>query len=422
MPKRKATSEVLDLTGPEYSDASGPATKKTRSNPTRASRSKTTQAAGTFESVPVATKKPRASRAKKASASAAAEFEPTGVGSSSAVPLAGPSQPSVSAPAPSKRGKGKGKKKADPDDDDAGPSGSPEKRGAVFKPKCPQNIMERVHRVMTQRLFMIDRHRNDGELREEFSVLGSTGNVYTVTIDHKPRCNCPDAMKGNHCKHIVGSGFAQLHAAVSLTLTNNTPPVLQVPQSSGHWYQKALLTSELQEIFANAPLAPNSIAHAHVREAHARATGKISADAPATPTPAADTGKKRIPGPEDDCPICYDGMHGVPEKNLVFCEECGNALHGECFAQWKQTARAQYKPLTCVWCRAAWVDPSSLHSAAAGLAPGVNGVPGAVQSYRTNGYLNLAGVAGVSPVRDTSSYYHGPRTGQRYYGYREYWD
>ena len=96
---------------------------------------------------------------------------------------------------------------------------------------------------------------------------------------------------------------------------------------------RALLTSELQEIFANAPLAPNSIAHAHVREAHARATGKISADAPATPTPAADTGKKRIPGPEDDCPICYDGMHGVPEKNLVFCEECGNALHGECFAQ-----------------------------------------------------------------------------------------
>ena len=198
MSKRKANDEVLDLTGREYSDASGPATKKTRSNPTRASRSKTTQAAGTFESVPVATKKPRASSAKKASASAAAEFEPTGVGSSSAVPLAGPSQPSVSAPAPSKRGKGKGKKKADPDDD-AGPSGSPEKRGAVFKPKCPQNIMERVHRVMTQRyvfwclssvtggadcgcccrLFMIDRHRNDGELREEFSVLGSTGNVRT---------------------------------------------------------------------------------------------------------------------------------------------------------------------------------------------------------------------------------------------------
>ena len=67
---------------------------------------------------------------------------------------------------------------------------------------------------------MIDRRRNDGELREEFSVLGSTGNVsdpttsfisrhltstqvYTVTIDRTPRCNCPDALKGNHCKHIL---------------------------------------------------------------------------------------------------------------------------------------------------------------------------------------------------------------------------
>lgn len=56
---------------------------------------------------------------------------------------------------------------------------------------------------------MIDRNRIPGQLCEEFSVLGSTGNVglvsarwkdgqltpvkiqvYTVTINHKPRCNC----------------------------------------------------------------------------------------------------------------------------------------------------------------------------------------------------------------------------------------
>lgn len=49
-----------------------------------------------------------------------------------------------------------------------------EKRLARFKPACPQNIQDRVERVMTQRFFMIDRHRVDGELREEFKVLGST--------------------------------------------------------------------------------------------------------------------------------------------------------------------------------------------------------------------------------------------------------
>jgi hypothetical protein len=96
-------------------------------------------------------------------------------------------------------------------------------------------------------------------------------------------------------------------------------------------YSRALLTSELETIFAEAPLAPNSIAHAHIREAHARATGK----APATSMAVEDAGNKnkRIPGPEDDCPICYDGMHGIAETSLVFCEECGNALHKECFQQ-----------------------------------------------------------------------------------------
>ena len=89
---------------------------------------------------------------------------------------------------------------------------APEKRGAIMKKKCPQNILDRVERVMTQRyveatllslpvylikfrIFMIDRNRVDGELKEEFSVLGSTGNVYIVTIDHRPRCNCMSSSK-----------------------------------------------------------------------------------------------------------------------------------------------------------------------------------------------------------------------------------
>jgi len=74
-------------------------------------------------------------------------------------------------------------------------SPAPESRGAPFFTSCPQNIQDRVGRVMTQRyeistscscfrsrilsdrFFMIERRRNGGELQEEFSVLGSTGNV-----------------------------------------------------------------------------------------------------------------------------------------------------------------------------------------------------------------------------------------------------
>ncbi|KAF8177222.1 hypothetical protein BJ912DRAFT_1024225 [Pholiota molesta] len=290
----------------------------------------------------------------------------------------GSSQPSTAVA--SKRGRKNGT-------DGPGPAAKPEKRQAMFKKKCPQDTLVRLERVMNQRIYMIDRNRT-GELQEEFSVLGSTGNVYNVVVDHKPRCNCPDAAKGNHCKHIV---FIMLK-------------VLHVNQQSGYWYQKALLTTELEEIFARAPPAPNSMAHPHIREAYARATGKAPAAAP-TPTPSND--RRRIPGPGDDCPVCYDGMNGVAEDSLVFCGDCGNAVHKECFGEWQRTAAKTGKNLTCVWCRARWV-----------LTPAVGGGVGASASRGLDGYLNLAGVGGVSPVRDTSTYYHGPtRRGSRHYGY-----
>ncbi|KAG1855127.1 hypothetical protein C8R48DRAFT_720864 [Suillus tomentosus] len=275
----------------------------------------------------------------------------------------------------------KQRKKKDPNEP------APEKRGAMFKKKCPQNILDRVDRVMSQRFFMVDRKRTGDELREEFSVLGSTGNVYTVVIDKTPSCNCPDANKGNHCKHIL---FIFLK-------------VLQVSQSSGLWYQKALLTSELQEIFAHAPPAPNSVTNQRVRDAYARATGK------ATTTPSEESEpvkKRRAPGPEDDCPICYESMHGADENTLIWCETCVNAVHKECFTQW---AKSCGRNITCVFCRSPWVNVSTGGQAA-----------GKGKASVSEGYINLGTVAGLSQERDTSSYHHGSRRGYRHYGYQDY--
>ncbi len=77
-------------------------------------------------------KKSRGPRKKKVDAPVA----------SSSTAVAGPSQPS----APAKKGR---KKKVANDINDDQPE--PEKRKAQFKPKCPQNILERVERVMSQR-------------------------------------------------------------------------------------------------------------------------------------------------------------------------------------------------------------------------------------------------------------------------------
>jgi hypothetical protein len=40
-----------------------------------------------------------------------------------------------------------------------------------------------------------------------------------------------------------------------------------------------------------------------------------------------------MPEEGDDCPVCYDSMHGAGEATLVWCEGCGNALHKGCFTQ-----------------------------------------------------------------------------------------
>jgi len=103
-------------------------------------------------------------------------------------------------------------------------------------------------------------------------------------------------------------------------------------------------------------------------------------------------------------------MHGVDKNRLTWCDECGNALHKECFDQCTLVICFQYidhlligglvvgartsgKNLTCVWCRAKWVLPTTGAGAAGG-------------SMTSEGYMNLGNVAGVDNVRDTSSCEH----------------
>jgi hypothetical protein len=108
---------------------------------------------------------------------------------------------------------------------------------------------------------------------------------------------------------------------------------------------RALLTSELSAIFASAPPAPaaSTAAPVGVRAAYARATGTAGAS---DGDGAGDDGaaKRREPGPEDDCPVCYEHLAGTAQ--LAWCATCGNALHRECFAQCACCSHAARKVLT----------------------------------------------------------------------------
>jgi len=88
-------------------------------------------------------------------------------------------------------------------------SGEPpeEKCLRVFRKHAPKSFLERLERVRSQRMFLIDRERTSGmdssNEVEAFNIAGTIGNIYQVKIGRIPSCTCPDARKGNQCKHIV---------------------------------------------------------------------------------------------------------------------------------------------------------------------------------------------------------------------------
>ncbi|WOO84438.1 E3 ubiquitin-protein ligase Zswim2 [Vanrija pseudolonga] len=264
----------------------------------------------------------------------------------------------------------------------------PEKRALRERAKCPVAIAQRSQRVMSQRMFMVDREDTGSaeNLASVFKVLGSTGNVYTVEISHLPSCDCPDFAKGNSpCKHII---FIFLK-------------VLKVPLGSTVWYQRALLTSELRAVMDAVPAAADVAVAPRVRAAFLKATGstRVEEEAPAEPEDkSADDEGKRLSSIGEDCPVCFEEMSEAEHaaNGLVFDLSdggCGKPLHAQCFAMWSQTARAKSAPATCVWCRSAWkATPKPNADAEVGYS---------------GGYLNLAELAGVSRERDTSSYYQG---------------
>lgn len=82
-----------------------------------------------------------------------------------------------------------------------------EKRLRRYKNKEPNDYVVRRHRAVAQRMFLLNREKSrsdDGKSPlESFKLAGTTGNVYTITISLLPDCSCPDAQKGNCCKHII---------------------------------------------------------------------------------------------------------------------------------------------------------------------------------------------------------------------------
>jgi hypothetical protein len=140
-------------------------------------------------------------------------------------------------PQPDEEGDDSPKKKAKKDDG--------ERRLRRWRKHAPSAYPEVRERALTQRMFVLDRQRDASDPEapsETISLAGTTGNIYTITIDKVPSCDCPHARKGNQCKHIVYVLSRVLRAPAELE------------------YQLAFVSSELKDIFARAPPLPSETA------------------------------------------------------------------------------------------------------------------------------------------------------------------
>ncbi|KAJ6164257.1 hypothetical protein N7470_002929 [Penicillium chermesinum] len=151
---------------------------------------------------------------------------------------------------------------------------------------------------------------DNDDLTLSFDIVGSTGNLYHVTIKKEPECDCPDGKRGNFCKHII----------YILVFALKAPDHLQ--------YQLAFLSSEICQIYEGSPMkqsqAPESRKH--------------------------DGKRKPVEG---DCPICF--MEFEPNEKLVWCQAaCGNNIHKTCFQQWCATSASRSTGVRCVYCRTTW--------------------------------------------------------------------
>ncbi|TVY38998.1 hypothetical protein LOCC1_G006873 [Lachnellula occidentalis] len=157
---------------------------------------------------------------------------------------------------------------------------------------------KKLKKVQTERLFMLDRKKGidkHGFVYEEFDIAGS-----------------------QKCKHIKYALIIILKAPAHLC------------------YQVAFLSSELESIFANAPVtrAPE-LDHKHdLADDETMYAGK----------------RKPIDG---ECPICVFDME--PGEDIVWCKAaCGQNFHKECFEQWRRSKHGG--KVTCVYCRTEWQE------------------------------------------------------------------
>lgn len=176
------------------------------------------------------------------------------------------------------------------------------------------NYDARKYRGISQKLYLIESIDHEDYIKKEFVIMGSTGNVYTVTIDEKPTCTCPDhKSRHNRCKHI----YFVLIKIMGVT---------EIDKSS---YSK----KDLFDMFKNIPPVTDLL--------------KVSADLKNKYNQLLDTtSADKSKDIDDFCPICLDELNNGEE--LLTCKShCGRHVHKDCFSMYNKNGKRS----KCIYCK-----------------------------------------------------------------------
>jgi hypothetical protein len=176
--------------------------------------------------------------------------------------------------------------------------------------------LARKERGINQRLYLIETIITNNEYQKQYVVMGSTCNIYTVSIDKSPECTCPDyKQRHKRCKHI--------YFVLARVMKLDDKLVDQLRYTN----------TELLNMFDNIPqVTENLIVDSSKKQKYESLKNKPK-DSPCE--------KKSI---DDVCPICLDDLdNGLDIDHCKY--SCGKSVHVECFAMW-----TKQKGPFCVYC------------------------------------------------------------------------
>lgn len=235
----------------------------------------------------------------------------------------------------------------------------------VEEMSLPDAQWRRLDRMRNERHFLLDATVVSSVVAT-LSVSGSTGNVYTVTINNQTKeitCNCPDYNSGAEreevvCKHCCFAIYRIFRSSLRESFFENNhqrkfsaEDLIVYHRKVAH-LQRTALQSRINEPFVSSNVTKRYRSlkededEPKIKREEKKDDGKDFGVELVQDCQKTDL--------EDCCGMCYEEFkEAKPTDSLVRCGECKKLLHQECADMWLRK-----KVDSCVYCRS-WLAYSA---------------------------------------------------------------